>query len=115
MRLLGEKIKGGYHVHAEQQCQQPNLLDDPTPVELDYIRSILEHLGDPGRLQPNHTSCVFIMHKVSKTFEVLRLPCFPHNVWEFWAFRIMMCLRHLGWKATFVDAVGELPFDPELN
>lgn len=115
MRLLGKKIEGGYHVHAEEHCQQPDLLDAPTAVELDYVTSILDHLKDSGTLRPSHTECVFTLHKDSKTFEVLRLPCFPHNPWEFWAFRILVCLRDLGYKATYVEAIGDLPFDPEQN
>ena len=114
MRLHGKKIgKNTYRIQPSQRMSQiPDMLDPPSEIELDYVRSIIRAVSKMGA---TNTDCVYTFNKQEKTFTVENLPCCPSNKFELWAFRILLCLRDLGYKATLIVANGNLPFDPNQN
>ena len=129
---VGERLSGmmndipkfAEHITADKLIQSPkNVTDPPTTVELKYIEKMLNTFkvkgGDVHRLNPRGTKIVFQLYLNDKEFEMVGLPAGPGkiNAGEFWGIRIMVCLRHLGWKARnlMLDDRDFGRRNPEMN
>jgi hypothetical protein len=95
--------------------------EQPYPEELAVVRNILQQVQQSGKtcLAFNHTQTWFEFEFSTHSFTANKLQFPIHNAYELWPYRMMMCLRQLGWQADGM-IVGDLPpgnvfLNPEEN